>query len=119
MSAVVLLQLTTTALALTTGDGLVRYRARLLYDGADFYGSQIQPRERTVAGVLEAALAERLALPTPARVIAAGRTDTGVHARGQSVHFDLLRGASVAASRVSSPPRCSTRSTACCRLTCA
>lgn len=69
--------------------GVVRYRARVLYDGASFAGSQVQPHKRTVANVLEAALARRM--QQQVRINCASRTDTGVHARGQSVHFDLVR----------------------------
>jgi tRNA pseudouridine38-40 synthase len=56
------------------------------YDGAPFEGWQTQPHRRTVQDALEAALAQFAgeALAT----ICAGRTDTGVHACGQVVHFD-------------------------------
>lgn len=54
----------------------------LHYDGAGFAGWQRQPRERTVQGVLEEALA-RLC-DAPVAVLGAGRTDAGVHARGQA-----------------------------------
>jgi len=60
-----------------------RIRLRLHYDGGGFAGWQLQPDERTVQGELEAALA-RLTGSSP-RVVAAGRTDTGVHATGQVV----------------------------------
>ena len=55
----------------------------LHYDGAGFSGWQRQTRERTVQGVLEAALL-RLCT-TPVAAMGAGRTDAGVHARGQAV----------------------------------
>jgi len=54
----------------------------LHYDGAGFSGWQRQPGERTVQGVLEAA-ASRLC-GAPIAVVGAGRTDAGVHARGQA-----------------------------------
>src|SRR5262244_921902 len=58
-------------------------RLVLHYDGAGFSGWQRQPETRTVQGVLEAAL-ERLTGAAIA-ALASGRTDAGVHARGQAV----------------------------------
>jgi tRNA pseudouridine38-40 synthase len=55
----------------------------LHYDGAEFAGWQRQPAQRTVQGVLEDALARLCGGPVPA--LGAGRTDAGVHARGQAV----------------------------------
>jgi tRNA pseudouridine38-40 synthase len=67
----------------------VRIRAAVEYDGTEFCGFQRQPAVRTVAGVLETALAEifeeRVALT------GAGRTDSGVHATGQVVSTTLPR----------------------------
>jgi tRNA pseudouridine38-40 synthase len=56
------------------------------YDGADFVGWQIQKTGRSVQETLAAAVAAVAAQPV--RIHAAGRTDTGVHASGQVVHFD-------------------------------
>ncbi len=71
------------------GDGgLVRLRIDLGYDGTDFAGWATQPGQRTVQEEVEAALAVVLRLPA-VRTRCAGRTDAGVHARGQVVHVDL------------------------------
>lgn len=64
-----------------------RLKLTVHYDGAAFHGWQLQPDRRTVQGELEAALS-RLA-DRPCRVLAAGRTDTGVHATGQVAAVDL------------------------------
>jgi tRNA pseudouridine38-40 synthase len=66
----------------------VRLRIDLAYDGGDFHGWATQPGLRTVQGDLEAALATVLRLPEVSTVCA-GRTDTGVHARGQVAHVDV------------------------------
>jgi tRNA pseudouridine38-40 synthase len=67
--------------------GEVRLRLDLAYDGTDFAGWAEQPGQRTVAGVLRAAL-ETLTR-TSVRLVVAGRTDAGVHARGQVAHVDV------------------------------
>ncbi len=56
------------------------------YDGSDFSGWQRQANGRTVQAIVEAALG-RVA-DTPLGVVCAGRTDTGVHATAQVIHFD-------------------------------
>ena len=72
----------------TQRPALTRVRAQLEYDGAAFLGFQRQATGRSVQGTLEAALAS--VVGQEIRVIAAGRTDRGVHATGQVVHFDYL-----------------------------
>src|ERR1041385_7059924 len=55
----------------------------LHYDGAEFSGWQRQPERRTVQGVVEEALGRLCGAPVSA--LGSGRTDAGVHARGQAV----------------------------------
>ncbi len=69
-------------------DGLARVRLDLAYDGTDFAGWAQQPDRRTVQGVVQDALGVLLRADPP-RLQVAGRTDAGVHARGQVAHADL------------------------------
>ncbi|WP_313428141.1 tRNA pseudouridine(38-40) synthase TruA [Siminovitchia terrae] len=64
-----------------------RYKAVVAYDGSGFSGYQIQPRGRTVQGEIEQVL-RKLHKGEVIGVTASGRTDSGVHARGQVIHFD-------------------------------
>jgi tRNA pseudouridine38-40 synthase len=76
--------------AATTEDlGQVRWRLDVRYDGTDFSGWASQRDRRTVQGDLELWLGRALSLSEPPRLVCAGRTDAGVHARGQVVHVDL------------------------------
>jgi tRNA pseudouridine38-40 synthase len=85
-------------------DGHVRVRLDLAYDGGSFHGWAVQPSLRTVQGELEAALAMLLRVDA-APVTCAGRTDTGVHARGQVVHLDVDQPVlAAAAGRSDAPP---------------
>jgi tRNA pseudouridine38-40 synthase len=68
---------------------LVRVRIDLAYDGGEFSGWAAQPGRRTVEGTLSQTLGHVLRLPGPVRLTVAGRTDAGVHARGQVAHADL------------------------------
>lgn len=64
----------------------VRVRLDIAYDGGPFSGWAVQPERLTVQGVIEAGL--ELILRRKVRITVAGRTDAGVHARGQVAHFD-------------------------------
>ena len=65
------------------------FRITVAYHGGAYAGWQVQPDAVTVQGVLERA-AERLN-GRPSRVLGAGRTDAGVHARGQAARFETNR----------------------------
>ncbi|WEG08172.1 tRNA pseudouridine(38-40) synthase TruA [Microbacterium horticulturae] len=65
----------------------MRIRLDIAYDGTHFRGWARQPGLRTVQGTIEDALA-RILGGAP-RLVVAGRTDAGVHARGQVAHLDL------------------------------
>lgn len=71
-----------------------RIRIDLAYVGEDFYGWQMQPDRRSVQGDL-AAMLERL-VDRRCIPVGAGRTDAGVHARGQVAHVELANAAEVA-----------------------
>jgi tRNA pseudouridine38-40 synthase len=71
------------------GTGQVRWRLDLGYDGTAFSGWAAQPDRRTVQGELETWLGRALSLNEAPRLVCAGRTDAGVHARGQVAHLDL------------------------------
>lgn len=64
-----------------------RYSLVLTYNGISFSGFQEQPDRQTIQSVLEKSL--KTVLSESVRVIPSGRTDTGVHALNQVVHFDL------------------------------
>ena len=64
-----------------------RYKSIISYDGSGFSGYQVQPKKRTVQSELEAVLA-KMHKGEPLKVSASGRTDAGVHAKGQVIHFD-------------------------------
>ena len=72
-----------------TLSGLVRLRLDIGYDGSGFHGWARQPGLRTVQQAAEEALWRALRLPEPPELTVAGRTDAGVHARGQVAHVDV------------------------------
>ncbi len=65
----------------------IRYKMKLAYDGTQFSGFQVQPNKRTVQGEIEKALS-KMSKGSFIRIKGAGRTDAGVHAKGQVIHFD-------------------------------
>jgi tRNA pseudouridine38-40 synthase len=71
--------------------GSVRIRLDLAYDGKDFSGWAKQTERRTVQGELESAIRTVTRSSRTYDLTVAGRTDAGVHARGQVAHFDLDR----------------------------
>ena len=64
----------------------MRWRGTCAYDGTDFYGWQSQTCGRTIQDFLEKRLA--LIFKRPIRIHGSGRTDSGVHAKSQTFHFD-------------------------------
>ncbi|MER6102555.1 tRNA pseudouridine(38-40) synthase TruA [Streptomyces sp. NPDC001832] len=69
--------------------GFVRVRLDLAYDGKDFSGWAKQTSRRTVQGEIEDALRTVTRSSRTYDLTVAGRTDAGVHARGQVAHVDL------------------------------
>lgn len=67
---------------------MTRYKAIIAYDGTAFSGFQRQPHARSVQEELEITLS-KLNSGQAVAVHGAGRTDSGVHAHGQVIHFDL------------------------------
>ncbi len=66
----------------------MRVRATVAYDGTDYHGLQRQTSACSVQGALEAALTQ--IAQSPVKIVAAGRTDAGVHAQGQVIAFDMM-----------------------------
>ncbi|MDD3593677.1 MAG: tRNA pseudouridine(38-40) synthase TruA [Candidatus Gastranaerophilales bacterium] len=64
-----------------------RYALVVEYVGTDFHGSQIQPDTRTVQEEIQKALT--IYFKAPVKTVFSGRTDAGVHAKGQVLHFDI------------------------------
>jgi tRNA pseudouridine38-40 synthase len=64
-----------------------RYKCIISYDGSGFSGYQVQPNKRTVQSDIEAVLT-KMHKDKRVLVSGSGRTDAGVHAKGQVIHFD-------------------------------
>ena len=67
----------------------MRVRLDISYDGSGFHGWAAQPGLRSVQEELETWIPRVLRLTEPVQVVCAGRTDAGVHARGQVAHVDI------------------------------
>lgn len=67
-----------------------RYAAKIQYDGTHYVGYQIQPNGPSIQSAIEKALGRMAKLPKGQviQICASGRTDSGVHALGQVIHFD-------------------------------
>jgi tRNA pseudouridine38-40 synthase len=72
--------------------GQVRLRLDLAYDGTEFHGWAAQLGTRTVQGTVQSALELVFRSEHPHELTVAGRTDAGVHARGQVAHLDVDAG---------------------------
>ncbi len=83
---------------------MTRYKATISYDGTLFAGFQRQPHARSVQEEIEKTLT-RLNQGTPVTVHGAGRTDSGVHALGQVIHFDLPKRGTRRSSALPSIPK--------------
>lgn len=68
---------------------MTRFRLDIAYDGSAFHGWASQAGLRTVQDELQTWIAQVLRLPDAPLLACAGRTDAGVHARGQVAHLDL------------------------------
>lgn len=67
---------------------MTRYKMTMAYDGHLFHGFQKQLKQRTVQETVEKAL-YKMTKGIPVAVFGSGRTDAGVHAKGQVIHFDF------------------------------
>lgn len=75
-------------MSLKFGLFILRYFIKLAYNGTNYHGWQSQPNAITVQETLEKALS--LLFKLPIELVAAGRTDSGVHAKMMYAHFDFV-----------------------------
>ena len=66
-----------------------RYQIIIEYDGTNLYGFQIQKKGNTVQKLVQSTISK--ILKEKIKIIGSSRTDTGVHAWGQSAHFDCRK----------------------------
>ena len=66
-----------------------RYQIIVEYDGSKLHGFQIQKKGNTVQKLVQSTISK--ILKEKIKIIGSGRTDAGVHARGQSAHFDTKK----------------------------
>ena len=67
----------------------MRFFATVSYNGAHYFGWQVQPNQTTIQGTVETAISTILNVRTG--IIGCGRTDTGVHAKKYVFHFDVIK----------------------------
>jgi len=65
----------------------IRYKAIVAYNGQNYHGWAVQPKQDTIQGLIEKSIND--CFRQKVKVYGAGRTDAGVNALGQVIHFDL------------------------------
>ena len=65
----------------------IRYKATIAYNGSNYHGWAKQPNQQTIQGILESIILNLF--NQQIKIYASGRTDAGVNALGQVIHFDL------------------------------
>ena len=68
---------------------MYRYKIIIEYDGTDLHGFQIQKKHNTVQKLVQSNISK--ILKEKIKIIGSGRTDAGVHAWGQTAHFDTKK----------------------------